>query len=427
MATVTSAAALDAGKTAQQLLGERAKRLQDALQLKQPDRVPIQLGFGYMLAEMGGITRQELHENAAKEQELLEKAALEFQPDSAMSVYNNPASSLAIGGDRMTRFPGHGLPPNGSFQFVEGEYMKPEDYDDFIADTGDWAVRKYWPRVFPELGGLALLPPLGMAAFGHYNLYNLGVIQAPPVVKSLQFLAKAAEAQAVADARAVSSVQRMAALGFAPPTFMGALVEAPFDFMSDTLRGMRGIMLDIHRRPEKLLAAMDKVLKFELEHAIGWCNATGIKVTFIPLHRGSDGFMSLPQFEKFYWPTLKAMQLALVDAGIMPFVFYEGVWDQRLKYLAELPKGKTSGLFQFSDIYKVKEVLGDVMCIAGGMRNSLLQAGTAEEVRAETIKLCREVGKGGGFIMTTGIGEMEGCKPELVKVWVDTTKEYGVY
>ena len=62
----------------------------------------------------------------------------------------------------------------------------------------------------------------------------------------------------------------------------------------------------------------------------------------------------------------------------MPFVFYEGVWDQRLKYLAELPKGKTAGLFQFSDIFKVKEVVGDTMCIMGGMRNSLLQAGTAE-------------------------------------------------
>jgi uroporphyrinogen-III decarboxylase len=197
--------------------------------------------------------------------------------------------------------------------------------------------------------------------------------------------------------------------------------------MSDTLRGMRGIMLDMHRRPEKLLAAMEKCLGFQLEHAINWCNATGIKVTFIPLHRGSDGFMSIPQFEKFYWPTLKAMQLALVDAGIMPFVFYEGVWDQRLHYLAELPKGKTTGLFQFSDIFKVKEALGDVMCIAGGMRNSLLQAGTPEEVRDFTIKLCREVGKGGGFLMTTGIGEMEGCQPELVKVWVDTTKEYGIY
>jgi uroporphyrinogen-III decarboxylase len=121
------------------------------------------------------------------------------------------------------------------------------------------------------------------------------------------------------------------------------------------------------------------------------------------------------------------MMLALVDQGIMPFVFYEGVWDQRLKYLTELPKGKTSGLFQFSDIFKVKEVVGNTMCIMGGMRNSLLQAGTAEEVRALTKQLCQAVGKGGGFIMSTGIGEMEGCKPELVKVWVDATKEYGVY
>ena len=74
-----------------------------------------------------------------------------------------------------------------------------------------------------------------------------------------------------------------------------------------------------------------------------------------------------------------------------------------------------------------KEIVGDTMCIAGGMKNTLLQAGTPEQVREFTIKLCKEVGKGGGFIMTTGVGEMEGCKPELVKVWVETTKEYGVY
>lgn len=427
MTEKTAVSALDAGKTPQQLFAERMARLQTALRLGQPDRIPIQLGFGYMLAEMGGITRQQLHEDAAKEQELLEAAALRFQPDSAMSVYNNPASSLAMGGDKMTKFPGHGLPATGSFQFVEGEYMKPEDYEAFLRDPSDWSIRKYLPRVIPGLAGLAFLPPLGLAAYGHYALYNLGALKAPPVVEALQTLAKGIEAQAAADARAIASVGRMAELGFAPPTFMGSLVEAPFDFMSDTLRGMRGIMLDIHRRPEQLLAAMDKALECQLEWAVAWSKATGVNVSFIPLHRGSDGFMSIPQFEKFYWPTLKALQERLVAAGIQPFVFYEGVWDQRLHYLADLPKGKVVGLFQASDIFKVKQVVGDTMCIAGGMPNSLLQAGTADEVREFTIRLCREVGKGGGFIMTTGIGEMEGCKPELVEVWVETTKEYGVY
>ncbi len=416
----------EGNKTPEQLLAERSKRLADALALRKPDRIPIQLGFGYMLSEMGGITRQQQHEDAEKEIELLEKAALYYEPDAVLGLFNNPGPSLALG-DCMVRFPGHGLPPNGSFQFVEGEYMKAEDYDDFLADPADWGIRKLWPRVFSELEGLSMLPPLALSNFGHYALNNLSVFSAPPVAKALRALANAVEAAAAVDARNQLTIKRLADLGFALPLFVGSLVEAPFDFMSDTLRGMRGIMLDMHRRPEKLLAAMEKCLAFQLEYAINFSKVTGLKMCFIPLHRGSDGFMSLAQFEKFYWPTLKTMQEVLVENGITPFVFYEGVWDQRLKYLTELPKGKVAGLFQFSDIFKVKEVVGDTMCIAGGMRNSLLQAGTAEEVRAWTKKLCEVVGRDGGYVMTTGIGEMEGCKPELVKVWVEATKEYGLY
>jgi len=417
----------DEGKAPDKLFGERLKRFQDAMQLKTPDRIPIQLDMSYMLAEMYGVTRQEQHENAQKELEMIEKAALYFQPDSILGAFNNPGASLAVG-DRMTRFPGHGgHDPNGSFQFVEGEYMKPEDYDAFLEDPADFSIRKLWPRVFTECEGLAMLPPLGLAGFATYALLNFGSLTIPPIAKAFQAIGKAIEAQAAADARAIGTVQRLAGLGFAPPTFVGSLVEAPFDFMSDTLRGMRGIMMDMYRRPEKLLAAEEKVLRFELEHAVAWSKATGINCSFIPLHRGSDGFMSLKQFEKFYWPQLKALYLGLIEAGIMPYVFYEGAWDQRLKYLADLPKGRTVGWFQSTDIFKAKEIVGNTMCIAGGMKNTLLQAGTPEEVRQFTIKLCKEVGKGGGFIMTTGVGEMEGCKPELVKVWVETTKEYGVY
>ena len=416
----------DSGKGPQQLFAERTKRLQDAMELKQPDRIPIQLNMSYMLADMYGVSHQEQHENPEKEQEMLEKAALYFQPDCILGLYNNPGPSLAVG-DTMTKFPGHGLDPNGSFQFVEGEYMKAEDYDAFIEDPADWSIRRYWPRVFTELEGLALLPPLAVAGFGTYSLANVGMFKAPPLAKAFQALGRAIEAQAAVDQRTIESAQRMAALGFAPPSFAGVALVAPFDFMSDTLRGMKGIMLDLYRRPEKLLAAQEKVLRFELEYAIGWSRATGIHVSFIPLHRGSDGFLSLVQFEKFYWPQYKALILGLVDAGITPYVFYEGAWDQRLKYLAELPKGKTTGWFQSSDIFKVKEIIGETMCIVGGMKNSLLQAGTADKVRQFTIKLCKVVGKGGGFIMTTEVGEMEGCKLELVKVWVDTTKEFGVY
>ena len=224
-----------------------------------------------------------------------------------------------------------------------------------------------------------------------------------------------------------ASIQRMAALGF-PPSFMaGSIVEAPFDFMSDTLRGMRGIMLDMLRNPEELLAAEEKVLEIQLEHAVVFAGATGLKAALVPLHRGSDGFMSLAQFERFYWPQLKRLLLALVDNGITPVVLYEGVWDKRLDYLTELPKGKTVGWFQKSDIFRVKEALGDTMCIMGGMPNSLLMGGSREEVRERTRDLCKRVGKNGGFIMSSSVGELSGSKLENLRAWVDATREFGVY
>jgi hypothetical protein len=417
----------DAGKGPQQLYTERLQRLMDAFQVKQPDRIPVMLGLGYLLAEMGGVQRQELYENPSKTQEIQEKIALEFQPDTVFGLFNSPGASIALG-DQMTKWPGHGLGPDGSFQFAEQEFMKPEDYDAFLDDAADWAIRTYLPRAYSTLKGFSMLPPFQMLAFGHYYLTNLAAFASPPVVEGLKAISKGIQATLEAGAGIMESVKSMAEIGFPFPVILtGALIEAPFDFMSDTLRGMRGIMLDMHRRPEKLLAAQEKVLRFEVEYAINLAKSSGSPYAFIPLHRGSDGFMSLPQFEKFYWPQLKSLMVQLVDNGITPWCFYEGVWDQRLQYLAELPKGKTGGLFQSSDIFKVKEVLGDTMFIMGGMPNSLLQGGTIEQVRERTKQVCEKVGKGGGFIMTTGVLELEGCNPELIKAWIDATKEFGVY
>lgn len=417
---------LDVGKSNEQLFAERAKRLQDALELKQPDRIPLNMPAGYLLADYAGITHEELLFNTVKAQEILEQFACEFEPDTLIGLFNAPGPSLALG-DRMTKWPGVQLTANGSYQFDEHEFMKGEDYDAFLRDPSDWTIRTYLPRAFKELEGLQYLPPLGMFAFGHYNLGNLSMLAAPPVAAAVQALSKAIQAAQQDGANMGASVGRMAALGFPPTPLAGSLIEAPFDFMSDTLRGMRGIMLDMLRRPDKLLAAERVVLDFQLEFALNFSRATGLKAAFIPLHRGSDGFMSLPQFEKFYWPQLKEMMLRLVDNGISPVCFYEGVWDQRLTYLTELPKGKTVGWFQNSDIFKVKEVVGDTMCIMGGMKNSLLQSGTVEQVRALTKKVCDVVGKGGGFIMSTGVGEMEGSDRQLIHAWVDATREFGVY
>ena len=57
----------------------RSWRTEDAVELKTSDCIPIILAPVYLIAEMGKITRQELHENPAKAQEILEELALYFE------------------------------------------------------------------------------------------------------------------------------------------------------------------------------------------------------------------------------------------------------------------------------------------------------------------------------------------------------------
>ena len=412
-------------KSSEQLRSERAKRIQDAYELKQPDRIPIVLNLGYMLARLGGISHAELESNPDKAQELLEEYALYYQPDK-ISGGAIPGKINRMLGDRMTRWPGYDLPDNQPFQFQEGEYMSEKEYDDFLNDPSDFAIRTFLPRAFSKLEGLAMLPPLATAVMGHGALPTIGVLNAPPVQTALKSLITAAESMLEAGDRPFKNVQRMAELGFPSGMDFAGIAAAPFDFIGDTLRAMRGSMMDMYRCPEKLLAAMEKSRKIILKSCIHSAEMTGGKVIMMPLHRGSDGFMSIKQFETFYWPQLKGLLLDMIDAGLIPSPFYEGIWDNRLHYLAELPKGKTRGSFEKTDMFKAKEIIGDTMCLTGGFPVSLLQAGTPEKVREHTRKMCEVVGKNGGFIMAAS-SAMDYCDRELVKVWVESTKEFGKY
>ena len=409
------------------LAEQRNQRVIDATQLRKPDRVPIFMRFLGLLPELMKATPLDLYENHDLAQEALERAALLFQPDMCQGVVGSPQSSRILG-DRSSKWPGYGLGPEGSYQFHEAEFMKADDYDAFLVDPSDWAIRHYLPRVFGELEPLSMLPPLAMCLTGEHLIAQLGhMLTLEPFVAALEKIKQAAKSKTDLAAIRAASARRMMELGFPPiPFYAGANACAPFDFMSDTLRGMKGIFMDLRRCPEKVLAAEERVIPILIEHSIAACRAKNVPYTFFPLHRGSDGFISLHAFEKFYWPQLKQVLLALIDFGVIPVVFYEGAWDQRLKYLAELPKGKTIGFFQDTDLIQAKQIIGDTMCIAGGMPNSLLNCGTPRQVRERTRLLCRDVGAGGGFIMTTGIGDLQGCKLELIQAWADATMEFGV-
>jgi uroporphyrinogen-III decarboxylase len=62
----------------------------------------------------------------------------------------------------------------------------------------------------------------------------------------------------------------------------------------------------------------------------------------------------------------------------------------------------------------------------GNVPASLLQTGTAQEVKDYCKKLIDDIGTGGGFILAPR-SSIDEAKPENIRAMLDFTKEYGVY
>ncbi len=206
----------------------------------------------------------------------------------------------------------------------------------------------------------------------------------------------------------------------------GGFTQAPFDTLGDFFRGTKGLMLDMYRTPDKVVKACEKLLPFMIEIALGATKVSGNPRVFIPLHKGLDGFMSLEQFKRFYWPTLRELMVALINEGCNPCPFWEGNCTSRLPIIKDIPAGKACYAFEATDMVKAKEILGDTVCIRGNVPLSILIGGTPDDVRAYCKKLIDTVGKGGGYIMDSATG-LDDAKPENVKAMFEYTKEYGVY
>jgi uroporphyrinogen-III decarboxylase len=184
-------------------------------------------------------------------------------------------------------------------------------------------------------------------------------------------------------------------------------------------------MLDMFRTPGKLFEMVERLLPMEIQTGLA-AKSRGAKRVFMPLHKCIDSFMSPEQFETFYWPTLRKVILTLVEEGLTPMVFWEGDCTSRLETIRDIPPGRVVYCFESTDMFKAKDILGDVACIRGNVPLSILSTGTPEDVRDYCKRLIDHVGRGGGFIMDAST-QFDDAKPENLKTMFAFTKEYGQY
>ena len=403
---------------------DRVTRIRDAIQLKQPDRVPIYANSGFFAAYYAGISPQNAMYDYDKLSEAWKKHAVDFEADVyGSSAIAGPGRAYEILDYKLYRWPGHGAAADSPYQCVEDEYMKAEEYSVLIQDPSDFFYRIYLPRIFGALKPFQRLyhtvNTVEMAFTGTYLVpYGL------PEVQSAFGALLAAGQEATKWRNAVAACDRaVIELGF--PLLSGSSTLAPFDVLADTLRGTRGIMLDMYRRPEKLLEALERLTPLMIDMGVAGHRARR-PLVFIPLHKGADGFMSDQQYKTFYWPTLKKVILGLINEGLVPFVFAEGAYETRLEIIKDIPVGTTVWQFDYTDMARAKEVLDKIACIAGNVPISLLGVGTPDEVKDYCQKLIDTAGKGGGFIMCSG-AVIDEAKTENVRAMIEFSKEYGVY
>ncbi len=406
---------------------ERITRIKDAIQMKKlPDRVPVFVIPSFFPIYRAGFTPREAMYDYDKCCLAFKRLVLDFAPDAQIgAVAPGPGRVYDILDYKLYSWPGHGVPPEQSYQANESEYMKADEYDALIDDPTNFFSSIYLPRVFGKLEGFSMLPALTGILEIYGVAFNFIPFGLPPVQGTYKALFEAgAEALKWAGAIGAFNAETNGA-GF-PGLWAGGYSKAPFDVIGDTLRGTRGIMLDMYRQPDKLLKAMERLTPIMIKMGVGAAKMSGQPILFMPLHKGADGFMSDEQFRRFYWPTLREVMMGLIAEGVVPNPAAEGHWETRLEILQDLPKGKTLWMIDQSDIGKAKKTVGKVGCMYGNVPSALLALGTPQEVK-DYVKRCIDVaGKGGGYIVSNG-AFFDHAKAENVKAMVDFAKEYGIY
>ena len=95
------------------------------------------------------------------------------------------------------------------------------------------------------------------------------------------------------------------------------------------------------------------------------------------------------------------MLLGLIEEGLVPWVFAEGAYNERLEVIAdeEIPAGRMVWMFDATDMERAKATVGRRQCIGGNVPAALFTMGTPEEMDAYVKDLLGKTAEDGGFIL----------------------------
>jgi len=396
-------------QTMEERYAERLKRYVTAMRNGKPDRVPIRPFVAEFAAKYAGYNCQEVTHDYEKAFDAACKTAADFDWDAVVGnmVYVWTGLTQAIG-TKYYAVPGIDIPPDTGFQYREPPedeaFMRPEEYDELIADPTGFLFNVWLPRVSADV-----VAPNDPATYRSHLAFLKG-----GMAMLKYFYAFGTQA---ARLRAECGM----------PGAIAGILKAPFDILADKLRGYIGLTFDMFDRPDKVREACEALMPHLLHVALSGADPEKNLPIAIWMHRGCVPFVSFETFENLYWPTLKPIIQEIWKRGHQVLFYAEGNWNMHLKSFAELPDGSIIYHVDKADIFEVHKAIGHKFCLSGGVPNYLLGFGTPDDVRACCKKVIDGVARDGGYIMDACAIVQNDATVENMRAMTDFTREYGVY
>ena len=328
--------------TAEALFTERMDRLRKVIALQRPDRTPIMLA-GPFFFKYGDPTAQLV--DFVRRRDWADDVVIKgYEKLPAIDAGGPPirrkVEAAGINWLSKTKIPGRELSDDSLWQVDEVGLMTEEDYDTIL--------KIGWKRFLQDF----LVSRLGYT---------------PDQV------AEDAEYTKRLDAK-FSSIGLVNLQD-------GIAGGMPYDALCAG-RGMSKFTRDLYKKPDKVKAVMDVMVAEMVEDEIKFLRERKPFCTVVvPCVRANAGFLSRKMFEKFGWPLFKTFTDIAIAEGANVLFHMDAKWDEFLDYFTDFPKGRC--IFDpdsTTNIYKIKEVLGDRMCITGDVSPAMLAVGTADEV-----------------------------------------------
>lgn len=367
----------------EELYQQRLERIRKAVRFEPVDKIPVApCGNAYWARQQGVLVA-----DYVKDFELACTTNIEAMEalggvDATQSVIfcpylpaNDWLSEVAVPGDP-------GMDPNGVWQIMEAELMKPEDYQ-VILDKGFGAFYQDYCE----------------------NRLNHHMTKLKPFFDYLPTAAK-----------------RMKEAGI--PCICDFLMITPFEYFCGGRSLETFFTEDLMDEPELMDEVFAKTYEYKLAEYGAMMDATHPLGVWVGGWRSNPAMISPAIFDRFVWPHMKGYAELCLSKGVIPIFHLDANWDLQIQRFLELPaKSCIMALDSATDIRRARQILGDHMCILGDVPPQLLAFGKPEEVREYVYSLCRDIGPT-GYIVASGCDIPTNAKPENVKAMCDAANSY---